>query len=58
MKLLKIEETAIWQTPYSFAWEMILNKLIRAMASPEKEDHWKDVQGYAQLVLESLAQTK
>jgi hypothetical protein len=58
MKLLGIEKSEIWQTPYSFAWQMILNKLIRAMASPEHADHWKDMQGYAQLVLEDANKGK
>jgi hypothetical protein len=58
MKMLGLETTAIWQTPYSFAWQMILNKLIRAMASPENADHWKDIQGYCQLVLEEQAKAK
>lgn len=58
MRLLEIEKTTIWQTPYSFAWQMILNKLIRAMATPENKDHWLDSQGYCQLVLEELEKIK
>lgn len=58
MQLLDVEHTTIWQTPYSFAWLMSLNKLIRAMASPEHEDHWKDIQGYCQLILEEMVKTK
>lgn len=37
-----------------FPWIMILNKLLRALGSPQKKDHWLDIQGYAQLVLDSL----
>jgi hypothetical protein len=34
-----------------YYWVMILAKLGRALASPTKEDHWRDVIGYAQLAI-------
>ena len=43
---------------YFFPWTMILNKLIRALVSPTKEDHWVDIQGYAELVLRDLRSKK
>ena len=33
---------------------MIVVKLCRALVNPTKRDHWKDIQGYAQLVLDDL----
>jgi len=44
----------LFQTPYSFNWIMILNKLNRALASPENPDHWLDIAGYATLVYEEV----
>lgn len=44
----------LFQTPYSFNWIMILNKLTRALASPENPDHWLDIAGYATLVYEEV----
>lgn len=38
----------------SFNWIMILNKLVRALVSPHKKDHWDDIIGYAQLTKEYL----
>lgn len=37
-----------------FAWVMILNKLVRATATPDDPDHWKDIAGYALLVVDYL----
>jgi len=37
-----------------FPWVMILNKLLRILGSPTNRDHWLDIAGYAQLVLDSL----
>lgn len=54
IKALQLEKRPIWRTPLSFAWIMVLNKLIRAMFSPTKKDHWVDMQGYAELVREQL----
>lgn len=39
---------------YLFPWMVTLSKLIRAMRSPADRDHWQDVIGYAQLVLDDL----
>lgn len=41
-----------------FPWMMIFNKLLRILASPSKPDHWRDIQGYAQLVLNELTKGK
>ena len=46
------------ESPYGLAWMMIVNKLIRASFDPTFDDHWKDIVGYAQLVLDDLAKTK
>lgn len=40
--------------PYTFAWIMILNKLVRAATSPGNVDHWLDIAGYATLVCDDL----
>lgn len=34
-----------------FPWQLIFNKLLRVFGSPFDRDHWVDIQGYAQLVL-------
>lgn len=44
----------IQQTVYWFHWIMILNKLIRALASPMKKDHWLDIAGWATLAVQIL----
>jgi hypothetical protein len=44
----------IQKAPMYFPWNMILNKLIRILFSPMNKDHWMDIQGYAQLVLNLL----
>jgi hypothetical protein len=33
---------------------MIVVKLCRALVSPQNLDHWKDIQGYAQLVIDDF----
>ncbi len=48
------QSPALFKTPYGFNWIMILNKLNRALASPENPDHWLDIVGYATLVFEEL----
>jgi hypothetical protein len=48
------QNPALFQTPYGFNWIMILNKLNRALASPENPDHWLDIAGYATLVYEEV----
>ncbi len=37
-----------------YAWVIIHNKLFRILASPRNVDHWKDIAGYAQLVVDYL----
>ncbi len=37
-----------------FPWIIIWNKLTRALASPKNPDHWRDIAGYATLVLQFL----
>jgi hypothetical protein len=39
---------------FFFNWVMILNKLVRAMVTPNNRDHWLDIIGYAQLSLDHL----
>jgi hypothetical protein len=41
-----------------WSWQAILDKLIRALFSPRKIDHWKDIEGYAHLVREYLESGK
>lgn len=41
-------------SPYLFNWIMILNKLHRALMSPENRDHWEDIAGYALLVVKDI----
>lgn len=43
---------------YWFNWVMILNKLIRALGSPAKLDHWVDIQGYAKLTADDIQRTE
>lgn len=37
-----------------YSWIIIHNKLFRILASPRNIDHWKDIAGYAQLVVDYL----
>jgi hypothetical protein len=39
---------------YMYAWITILCKLFRALATPNERDHWVDIAGYAQLVVDNL----
>lgn len=39
---------------YFFPWLLITNKCLRILKSPQELDHWKDIQGYAQLVIDDL----
>ena len=39
-------------------WMMIFNKLLRALTSPRNPDHWKDIAGYATLVVQHLREEK
>ena len=42
--------------PIFFPWNLILNKLLRVFGSPLHRDHWVDIQGYAQLVINFIDQ--
>lgn len=55
MPLLKLDR--IINQGLFFAWIMILNKLMRAMTTPDDIDHWKDIAGYAILVADHLGGT-
>jgi hypothetical protein len=46
--------TLLQQTGYFFNWFIILNKLIRAIASPQDRDHWVDIRNYAELVVKHM----
>ena len=46
---LRVFERPIGVSMLFFHWVIILNKLIRAIASPYKVDHWADIAGYAEL---------
>lgn len=39
---------------FSYSWVIVLNKLIRILGSPRHLDSWKDIEGYAHLVVEEL----
>jgi hypothetical protein len=41
-------------TPYGHNWILILSKLCRALHSPYNRDHWQDIVGYCQLVLDDI----
>lgn len=40
--------------PYLLSWITILCKLIRAVTTPTKADHWRDIAGYATLVADHI----
>lgn len=42
--------------PIYFPWNLIFNKLLRVFGSPLNRDHWVDIQGYAQLVINFIDQ--
>jgi 6-pyruvoyl tetrahydropterin synthase/QueD family protein len=39
---------------YRYVWDVILCKLLRAAHTPHERDHWADVAGYAQLVVNHI----
>jgi hypothetical protein len=41
---------------YLYPWITMLCKLVRATVSPRNPDHWRDIAGYATLVLNDLAE--
>lgn len=46
---------AILGNPFSHNWIQILGKLMRSLATPRDPEHWRDIAGYAQLVVDHLA---
>lgn len=42
------------ETPYMHNFVLILSKLARILKSPSNIDHWKDIAGYATLIVEHL----
>jgi hypothetical protein len=41
-------------TSYGHNWVLILSKLCRALSSPNNTDHWRDIIGYCQLILDDI----
>ena len=41
-------------TPYGHNWMLLLSKLIRCLYTPYNIDHWRDLAGYATLVVNHL----
>lgn len=39
---------------FAFVWIIILNKMIRILGSPRHLDSWKDIEGYAHLVVTEI----
>jgi hypothetical protein len=60
MGFLSVEFTHfLKEAPWmSHNWVLILSKLIRILFTPYKRDHWADIVGYAQLVVEQLDKAK
>lgn len=46
--------TRLIKCGFFYSWFLILGKLVRAIYSPENPDHWRDICGYAKLVLNDL----
>ena len=46
---LLVENPDLW-----YNWIIILNKLVRILGDPSSIDSWKDIAGYAQLVVDYL----
>jgi hypothetical protein len=44
------------QPYYVHNWVLILSKLIRILHSPNNPDHWRDIAGYATLVLNHITE--
>lgn len=53
--MLLEEQPRITCSPYIHNWVLIISKVVRTMYTPYDSDHWRDIAGYAQLVLEDLA---
>ena len=55
--LMKVGEgnmLSLMMTPYFHNWFQILGKVIRILFSPHDPDHWRDISGYAILVLNHM----
>lgn len=50
----QVLELAVKKPEMWAPWVLILNKLVRILVTPGRADHWRDIVGYATLVLESL----
>jgi len=51
---LRILPKSPYKVPYLFVVFMIVNKLCRIMYNPDCSEHWNDIQGWAQLVLNDI----
>jgi hypothetical protein len=49
-----VEKMSRQYPPIVWPWHAIFNKLLRTLTSPLKRDHWIDIQGYAQLVIDMI----
>lgn len=56
MRKYDIDLSDLMESGFSYAWQSILSKLLRALASPMKRDHWVDIAGYATLVANYLGE--
>ena len=45
----------ILKAGFMFNWVMILNKLCRVLWDPNNKDHWRDMEGYARLVIDGTS---
>jgi hypothetical protein len=48
---------ALWNSYYLAMWFKILGKVVRLIREPERKEHWIDIVGYAQLVVDDLEET-
>lgn len=39
---------------YVYTWLVIMSKMMRILTTPKDPEHWQDIAGYAQLVLNDL----
>lgn len=47
-------DNVLHSTPFFYNWVIIQNKLHRVLADPSNIDTWKDIAGYAQLVVDYI----
>lgn len=55
--LLAYEWTAasgLWKSEYHPIWVKILSKMVRILSEHDVAEHWIDIAGYAQLVIDDL----